>query len=84
MLGYKRSLNKQKKIKIVSSIFSNYSGMRQEVNYKKKLEKTQAREVKRHVTKLPVGHWGNQIIFLKNLETNEIGPKIYGMQQKQV
>ena len=30
--------------------------MRQEVNYKKKQEKTQAREVKRHVTKLPVGH----------------------------
>ena len=46
MLGYKRSLNKQKKIKIVSSIFSNYSGMKEEINYKKKLEKTQAQEVK--------------------------------------
>ena len=82
MLGYKRSLNKQKKIKIVSSIFSNYSGMKEEINYKKKLEKTQAQEVKWHVTKLPVGHWRNQIYFF-NLETNEIGPRIYGMQQKQ-
>ena len=34
MLGYKRSLNKQK-IKIVSSIFSNYSGMREEIPTRK-------------------------------------------------
>ena len=37
--GYKTSLNKCKKIKIISSIFFNYSGMRLEINYKKKTGK---------------------------------------------
>ena len=40
MLGHKTSLNKCKKGEIISSIFSNHNGMKLEINYKKKLEKT--------------------------------------------
>ena len=39
MLGHKTSLSKFKKIEIVSSIFSNHSTMRLEINYKKKTAK---------------------------------------------
>lgn len=40
MLGHKTNLNKLKKIKILPSIFSNHSGMKLEMSYKKKkLEK---------------------------------------------
>ena len=41
MLGHKASLGKFKKTEIVSSISSNHSAMRLEINYKKKLQKTQ-------------------------------------------
>ena len=37
MLGHKVSLGKFKKIKIISSIFSDHNTMRSEINYKKKL-----------------------------------------------
>ena len=37
ILGHKSNLSKFKKIKIVSSIFSNHSAMRLDLNYKKKL-----------------------------------------------
>ena len=37
ILGHKPNLSKFKKIKIVSSIFSNHSAMRLDLNYKKKL-----------------------------------------------
>ena len=40
MLGHKTSLNKVKKIKIISNIFHNHNGMKLEVNYKKKTGKT--------------------------------------------
>ena len=36
ILGYKSNLSKFKKIEIVSSIFSNHSAMRLDINYKKK------------------------------------------------
>ena len=36
MLGHKTSLNKFRKIKIISSIFSNQNGVKLEINYKKK------------------------------------------------
>ena len=35
-LGHKTSLNKFKSIEIISSIFSNYIGMKLEINYGKK------------------------------------------------
>ena len=36
ILGHKSSLGKLKKIEIVSSIFSNHSTMRHDINYRKK------------------------------------------------
>ena len=36
ILGHKSNLNKFKKTKIISSIFSNHSAMRLDINYKKK------------------------------------------------
>ena len=39
MLGHKTSLSKFKKIKIISSIFSNHNAMRLEIDYKKKITK---------------------------------------------
>ena len=36
MLGHKTSLKKVKKTEILSSIFSDRNGMKQEINYKKK------------------------------------------------
>ena len=39
MLGHKTSLSKFKKIEIISSIFSDHTGMRLEINYKKKTAK---------------------------------------------
>ena len=39
MLGLKTSLNKFKKIEIISNIFSNHNDIKLEINYKKKSEK---------------------------------------------
>ena len=39
ILGHKTSLNKFKKPEIISSIFTNYSGVKLEINYKKKTGK---------------------------------------------
>ena len=36
MLGHKTSLNKFKRIEIISSIFSNHNGIKLEINYRKK------------------------------------------------
>ena len=36
MLGHKTSLNKFKRIKIISNIFSDHNGMTLEINYRKK------------------------------------------------
>ena len=41
ILGHKSSLGKLKKIEIISSIFSDHNAVRLDVNYKKKLLKTQ-------------------------------------------
>ena len=39
MLGHKRSLNKFKKVEIISSIFSDHNGTKLEINHKKTSEK---------------------------------------------
>ena len=39
MLGHKTSLNKFKKIRIISNIFSDHDSMKIEINYKKKTER---------------------------------------------
>ena len=41
MLGHKTSLSKFKKTEIITSIFSNHSAMRLEINYKDKTTETQ-------------------------------------------
>ena len=59
-LGYKSSLNKYKKIKIMSSIFSDHNGMKLEIIYKKKTGKTQIRGDKQHTTEQPMSQRRNQ------------------------
>ena len=46
MLVHKTSLNKFKKIEIISSIFSDNNGMKLEINCKKKTEKHKHVETK--------------------------------------
>ena len=41
MIGYKASLNKFKKIEIISSIFSDHKGLKPETDLKEKLKNTQ-------------------------------------------
>lgn len=41
MLGHKTRFNKFKKIEIISSIFSNHSGMKLEINNRRKMENSQ-------------------------------------------
>ena len=43
MLGHKTSLSKFKKTEIITSKFSDHNAMRLEINYKKKMQKTQTR-----------------------------------------
>lgn len=38
MVGHEASLNKSKKIEIISSIFSDYNGMKREINNRRKAE----------------------------------------------
>ena len=40
ILGHKTSLNEFKRMEIISSIFSNHSSIKLEINYKKKTAKT--------------------------------------------
>ena len=46
ILHHKSSLNKFKKLEIVSSIFSNHNAMRLDINYKKKANKHKHIEIK--------------------------------------
>ena len=87
ILGNKSSLSKFKKIEIVSSIFSDYSTMRLDINYKKKtVKKTSTwrlnnmflniqqltEEIKREIKK-----------FLETDDNVNTQLKTYVMQQKQ-
>ena len=53
ILGHKPNLSKFKKIKIVSSIFSNHNAIRLDINYKKKktCKKYKHVEIKQYVSK---------------------------------
>ena len=52
ILGHKSNPSKFKKIKIVSSIFSNHNAMRLDINYKKKnCKKHKHMEIKQHIYK---------------------------------
>ena len=50
MLGHKTSLNKFKKIEIISSTFSDHNAMKLEINHKN-TEKHQDMEAEQHVIK---------------------------------
>ena len=76
MLGHKISLNKFKKIKIVSSIFSNHNGMKLEINYKKKIHIYM--KIKQHATVQPMLQRRNEEKFKKkHLEKTENGNTAY-------
>ena len=61
MLGHKATLGKFKKTEIISSIFSDHSTVRLEINYKKKTVKnTNTWRLNNMFTKQPVDHCGNQ------------------------
>ena len=52
ILGHKSNLSKFKKIKIISSIFSDHNAMRLDINYKKKkCKKHKHMEIKQHISK---------------------------------
>ena len=53
ILGHKSNLSKFKKIKIISSIFSDHNAMRLDINYKEKnCKKHEHMEIKQHVSKI--------------------------------
>ena len=54
MLDHKESLSKYKKTEIISSIFSDDSAMRLDINYKKKTHKHM--EVTQYATNHPMDH----------------------------
>ena len=65
MLGHKTSLNKFKKIKNTSSIFSDHNDIKLEINYKKKTGTNHKYvEIKQQATKKPMGQWRNWDFFL--------------------
>ena len=56
MLGQKISLNKFKKIEIITNILSDHNGMKLEINLKKKTSKTlKHMKAKEHVIKQCMG-----------------------------
>jgi len=84
--GHKWNLSKFKKIKIISSIFSDHAMRWDEVfSQEKNCKKHKQLEIEQHVSKEPTGYWrnqkGNQKISEKN--DNENTTTQNGMQQKQ-
>ena len=68
ILEHKSNLGKFKKIKIFSSVFSNYNIKGLEINYRSKnakKKKIKHMMVKQYVMKYPVDHWRNQRENLK-------------------
>ena len=58
ILGHKSNFSKFKKIKIISSIFSDHNAMRLDINYKKKTVKT-------------INTWKLNDLFLNNQQVTE-------------
>ena len=75
MIGHKTSLNKFKKIKILSKIFSDHKGLKLETNVKENNSKTlKLMQIEHHAIKQWMGQeWDNEIKeeIKKFLETNE-------------
>ena len=87
MLRHKTSLNKFKKIEIISSIFSDHKGLKLETNLKQKTPKQS--KTWRLISMLLNNEWVKNEIreeIKKFLETNENElkqPKTYGTQPRQ-
>ena len=72
MLDHKASLDKFKKIEIISSIFSDHNAIQLEINNKKKNSKKHKYVVaKQYAIQQPLDHWRNKKGNKKYLETNE-------------
>ena len=54
MLGHKTSINKFKRIEIISSSFSYHNSMKLVINYKKKKLENKHMETKQHATNTPM------------------------------
>ena len=85
MLGHKASLNTFKKIEIISNIFSDQSGMKLQINNRKKTWKIHKyREINQHTLEQPMDQRRNQEIsesILKQMKMKTYHSKTYGMQQ---
>ena len=87
MIGHKRSLNKFKKIEIISSIFSDHKGSKLETNLKEKNPKHS--KTWRLNSMLLNNEWVKNEIreeirtFLEQMKMNSQQSKTYGTQQRQ-
>ena len=87
MIGQRASLNKFKKIEIISSIFSDHTGLKVETNPKGKNPKHS--KSWRLNSMLLNNEWVKNKIreeikyFLKKVKMNSQQPKTYGTQQRQ-
>ena len=87
MIGHKTSLNKFKKIQIISSIFSDHKGLKLKTNPKGKNSKHS--KSRRLNSMLLNNEWVKNEIreeiknFLEQMKTNSQQPKTYGTQQRQ-
>ena len=87
MVGHKTSLSKFKKIEIISSIFSDHSGLKLETNLKEKTQKHSNTWTLNNM--LLNNEWVNSEIkeeikkYLKQMKMNIQQPKIYGTYQRQ-
>ena len=87
MIAHKASLNKFKKIEIVSSIFSDHKGLKLETNPKGKSPKHS--KSWRLNSMLLNNEWVKNEIreeirnFLEKMKTNSQQPKTYGTQHRQ-
>ena len=87
MIGHKASLNKFKKIEIISSIFSDHKRLNLETNPKGKNQK-HSKSWRLNIMLLNNEWVKNEIReeikkFLEQMEINSQQPKTYGTQQRQ-
>ena len=86
MIGHKRSLNKFKKIEIISSIFSHHKALNLEANLKEKIQKHS--NSWRLNSMLLNNEWVNNEIkeeikmFLETNENEHTTAQTYGAQQR--
>ena len=62
MLYHKASLNKFKRIEVISGIFSDHNGMKLKINYTENWKIYKYVEIKQHAAEKPMGQKRNQKI----------------------